>query len=461
MRADHVLGSLGERGNLVDIKGRGIRGQDRAGLHRRIEGLEDGFLDLHVLEDRLDHDVGLRQVCVSHGGFDQRHALLDLFLRHAAFFRSVFVVAADGGHAAIECFLLHFEQDHRDAGVDEVHGDAAAHRAGADDCGRFDRTLGGVVWHIRNLARRALREKGMPQRLGAHRLDQLVKERALDFHAFVEGLLDRGLDAFETLHRRGITAIGLVDMVARSGKKGVDPTRHRIGRHRAIAQSRALRPVGDHLAGKGRRTGQQISIGERIEVAELERFFGTDRIAGDDHVERLGCANRPRQTLGATRTRQQAEVDFRQADLGARQTDTVVASQGQFVAATQRQACHRGDHRLGGVFDQTDQVVKAGLGKGLGRIELADIGAAREGARCAGQHDGGDGGLGQRTADAGIDTDAKIESEAVNRRIVHRDDGDIAILAIVGLSHVGFLDEIERSCFLWPVKSELAPAVDT
>ena len=51
-------------------------------------------------------------------------------------------------------------------------------------------------------------------------------------------------------------------------------------------------------------------IGQRIRRA--------DRLAGGDHFQRLGHAHQPRQALGAARAGDQAQIDFRLAELGRR-----------------------------------------------------------------------------------------------------------------------------------------------
>ena len=81
-----------------------------------------------------------------------------------ALLQRALVVLADGAEALVERLLLHLEQHHRDAGVGEVHRDAAAHRAGADDAdlaiGRSRRVFG----HVGDLGRRALGREDVAQR---------------------------------------------------------------------------------------------------------------------------------------------------------------------------------------------------------------------------------------------------------------------------------------------------------
>ena len=133
VHADHVLRALGERGDLVDVERGGVGGEDRARLHHLVERLEHLLLDAHLLEHRLDHQVGVLQVVVARAWcVSSAMRCVVLVLLELALLDLRFVVLADGADAAVERFLLHLEHHHRDAGVEEVHRDAAAHGAGAD-----------------------------------------------------------------------------------------------------------------------------------------------------------------------------------------------------------------------------------------------------------------------------------------------------------------------------------------
>ena len=110
VHADDVAGPLGVAGDLVDVQARGVGRQHRARLGDRVELLEDAFLHFHGLEHRLDDDVGVLEVVVGERGRDQRHALVDVLGLHAAALGGVLVVGADGLQAAVERFLLHFEE---------------------------------------------------------------------------------------------------------------------------------------------------------------------------------------------------------------------------------------------------------------------------------------------------------------------------------------------------------------
>ena len=69
---------------------------------------------------------------------------------------------------------------------------------------------------------------------------------------------------------------------------------------------------------------------------------------------------------------------------------------------------------------------------GLGRAKFADVGAAREGFACAGQHNGHHSGVSQRLLHALGDALAGGQAQAIDRRVVEGDNGNIAVNLVVG-----------------------------
>ncbi|MCY1303585.1 hypothetical protein D9M70_532990 [compost metagenome] len=70
----YILRASHGRRDGVHIQRRGVGRQDRARLAHLFQGAEHLLLDLQLLEDRLDHQVGLGQVRVVKGAEDQIHA---------------------------------------------------------------------------------------------------------------------------------------------------------------------------------------------------------------------------------------------------------------------------------------------------------------------------------------------------------------------------------------------------
>ncbi len=159
MRAEHVFGPLGHRGDGVDVEVGCVRGEDRAGLGDLVEPFEDGLLEVHVLKRRFDHEVGVGQRIEVERGVKLAHPLLDLGKCHAALLGRVLVVPAHDRNAAVERFLRGLDDGDRNAGAEEIHRDAAAHGAGADhaDLGDLSRWL--IRRECRRLSRPAARRK--------------------------------------------------------------------------------------------------------------------------------------------------------------------------------------------------------------------------------------------------------------------------------------------------------------
>ena len=173
MQADDILRTASEGGDAIDVERRRIGRHYRAGLHARVQLLEHRLLDCNVLEDRFDHEVGMRDVAVRQGRREQRHRLFQLFGRQLALFQRAFIVPADGRKPLVERLLLCLQYRHREAGVQEIHRDAATHRTGTDDGDAFDLARHGTHADAGNLRRRALGKKRMAQRArlrGQHEL---------------------------------------------------------------------------------------------------------------------------------------------------------------------------------------------------------------------------------------------------------------------------------------------------
>ena len=118
------------------------------------------------------------------------------------------------------------------------------------------------------------------------------------------------------------------------------------------------------------------------------------------------------------------QLHLRQAELALRQRDAVVAAEREFEPAAERETADRRDHRLAeGVLRVVD-LRQRGRHVHLRRVELADVGAAREGLRRADDHEGLHRGVGARLLDAVHQGRAQHAAQAVDRRIVHGDDGD-------------------------------------
>ena len=156
-----------------------------------------------------------------------------------------------------------------------------------------------------------------------------------------------------------------------------------------------------------------------------ERVLRRDRIARQDHRQRLLDADQARQALRAARAGDEAELDLGQAEPRAGRGDAEMAAQRQLEPAAERRAVHRRDGRLLHLVEHRDHVDQA---RRLRRLaELRDVGAGDERAPRAGEDDGFDARVVTRRDDVFHDALAHAMAQRIHGRIVDGDDGDVAV----------------------------------
>ena len=246
MHAHDVCGTVGEAGNAVHVQGGGVGGENGAGFADPVQLTEHGFLHVHVLEHRFDHQIHITQVIVAESGLDQRHALLYLLLSNTTLLGSVFVVLADQGDTLFQGLLLHLENLHRNTGIGEVHGDATAHGAGTDHGRLLDFALGRVLVETGYFGHFPLGKEDMALGRGFAGDHQLEEQLPFPFHALVVGQFHRSLDRLDTGKRRLEAALfsgnGLLEVVEQLGTG--------ITGHVQFGDLAQRRAVGHQLAGK-------------------------------------------------------------------------------------------------------------------------------------------------------------------------------------------------------------------
>ena len=199
-----------------------------------------------------------------------------------------------------------------DAGVEEVHRDAAAHRAGADDGDLVDLAHRRRFRHVGDLGRGALGEERVAQRLALGREHQRGEGLALVLHAVLELGLGGLLDAVDAARRRREVLGHRLDRVAREAevRVAVDVLALDVAHHRQ-------RTRGGDLVGERERAFHQVALDHAVEqllAGDLRQQLALDRLAADDHVQRGLDADRARQALRAAGARQDAQLDFGQRD---------------------------------------------------------------------------------------------------------------------------------------------------
>jgi hypothetical protein len=211
------------------------------------------------------------------------------------------------------------------------------------------------------------------------------------------------------------------------------------------SKPRNLRPFSFLKAATVSGVGDEaVFAGELVDQPGVERFLGRDRIALGGHFQREGDASDARNTLRAASAGEQAELHFGRADFRRGHSDTVMAAERHFAAATERGAVDRGDHRLGRGFDLVDHRRQAGFDEGL--AEFGDVGAGEEGAAVTADDHRLDSIVGQTLPDAGFEPLADGGAERVHRWVV-RDDDENVVMDFGGdrAGHSTLLDQLSSS----------------
>ena len=165
MGADHIPRPGRGPGDRVDVEGRGVGGEQCALFRHPVEIGEDALLQTHVLEHRLDHDIGLACRVEPDGAGDKTHAPFHRVGAEPAARDRRAIIGGDPVEPLAQQIVAGLDQGHRNPGIGKAHGDAAAHRAGPDHGGAGDRARLYVRRNIGHLCRLALGEEDMPLRL--------------------------------------------------------------------------------------------------------------------------------------------------------------------------------------------------------------------------------------------------------------------------------------------------------
>jgi signal transduction histidine kinase/CheY-like chemotaxis protein len=420
VHADDALRPPGDRGDLVDVEGRGVGGEDGVGPGHPVQTREHLLLEGHLLEDGFDHEVGIGHRADVGGALDEPHALLDVLSGEPPLAGRGLVILAHHAQTPLQRVPGHLDHRDRDAGVGEAHGDAAPHGAGADHRHLADLAGRRVGRDVGDLGRLALGEEKVALGLGLRRDQQLLEQLALPGQALVEGQVDGGLDGLDA-GLRGPEAPRLpgdrlpelaedLGLAAGGGDLLVEVA--------GLAQRSSL---GHHPVGERHRPRDQVALHQLVEEAQAVRLRASDGVAAHDHLERVLHSHQARQALGAAGPREEAELHLRLAQARRADAHAPVTGHGHLEAPAERGAVDGGHHRLPAPLDQLQDLVQARLpGR---RAELRDVGAGDERAPGAGDEHGGRLGVGGGLAQPVAQALTHVLAERVDGRVVDGQDG--------------------------------------
>jgi len=242
---------------------------------------------------------------------------------------------------------------------------------------------------------------------------------ALALQALDQGQLRGGFDGLDAAQRGEQAGHALLHFGALGGD------RRGVALHLALAGAARDVAFGQQATDIGQAGFGEIAFDDPVEDAVLHSLRRFHRIAGDDHLQRPFDANQARQALGAAGTGQQADLHFRQADLGIDQGDAVMAGERHFQTAAQGGAVDHGDARLARGLDGLDYLRQRGRLRRL--AEFLDVSAGHEGAAFADEHHGAHSGIRLGLAEGPQKSVADPMAQGVDRRIVDFDQGHVAL----------------------------------
>ncbi len=185
MQSHHVGGTVRHASQHVDVEVGSVRSEHGTGFEQRRELAEERLLYRHVLERRLDHQVGIGKRRKINGGSNEAHAACHFLTAHASGLDRPAIDRADAIHPGIERRLVTFDQGHCMAGVEKTDRDARAHQPGShhSNAAHGPRLC---VLNTGDARRVPLRKEQIPQRCRFLALPQSLEHRALLDEALLE-----------------------------------------------------------------------------------------------------------------------------------------------------------------------------------------------------------------------------------------------------------------------------------
>ena len=146
----------------------------------------------------------------------------------------------------------------------------------------------------------------------------------------------------------------------------------------------------------------------------------------DDHIQRRLWANQPGQPLGAAAARQDAYEYLRQPDFRAGQRESIVTGHRDLEPAAECIAVNGRQHRLLARVQHIVYTLSQRQPRPVG-AETANVGTGDKAAPGAHEDHPLDGRIGVAARETVLDAFGDTRTQRVHRRVVHRDDADIAL----------------------------------
>src|SRR2546427_7950784 len=97
-------------------------------------------------------------------------------------------------------------------------------------------------------------------------------------------------------------------------------------------------PLAHDLLGEGDARRREVPLHDRVDQAVREGRVRADRLAAHDHLERRLDTDHARETLGATRTGKETQLDLRKPEARRLHADSVMAGRPDLGDARERRA---------------------------------------------------------------------------------------------------------------------------
>ena len=371
MQAQDTRGILRLFRDRIDVQARGVGGEDGLVRADLVELLEHLVLDFHLLEDRLDHQVGLSQVAVVGGPANTADPSRAFVVGKPAFGERFLVGRADFREAAVQRLLRLVDHHRGNPGIREGHGDAAAHGAEADHAHPANGPHGRALLELAGLLRLALGEEHVPQGPRLLAAQELEEGFAFQPQGLVERKGHRPLHAIERRRWRLAPAGGLLEVGLDAGEAfGSQRNQGDVARAPGRTSTDPFRQ-GDGAFARG------VARNRFIHEAEWDRLVRPHATSIQNQVERLLEADEARQASGAAGAGQNPQGHFGKTQFRARFSHPVVAAERQLQCAPRSGSVECSHDRFGRPLDTVDEIRERRAFR-RGSLELADVGARAE-----------------------------------------------------------------------------------